>query len=695
MIIVVMLVINSVWLMAQMEPVWESKANSEIIWNKFAPSGNLICGTDNEKTVALDPVSGKVLWTKNFDYGTFDILPNTPYIYYESNRSGLLVFDPKDGKELCNSNKMGMENIEAFYPIRAGNNFLVYTQMDDQEQFWLTGLSSGNLLWKQNLDLDDDIEIAGGFISVEEDPEAKGLMCDPVGDGKGGVFVAVHDRLIHFDSKGKIAWNIEYPSMFGDQDGFFKTATVKFSKMFPDKSGKNLYVFSGGYMSCFSAADGKLSWDKAVKVTGPVKNLIFEEEGMILIPASDNNAMKKHKINLVDYKTGKTKWGEEGVEFKGGYIQSSFCSEGIVFITKSYMNESYFFNIIDPNTGQLLLKKSLKLFPGPYDFEEVNGGILVSSTHGANIFNYDTKEFVINKELKTGKEDFLLTADAGNKVYFFNSAKNTIYEFDKSSLLAKQFNKEKIKLSGGDVATGMDLFRDGMVLYSAQNLIKFDYDGNILYKKYYAAPGQGWASITGNILGATFKVIGGLAQVAIAQASVVALEAGDQAARKGMHDLDKAYEETEGVDADLLEYRREVNEYEQGMDVGKEAFNEEMSNMAAMGVLNMTSIGGNLKAISGRFKNSKATKKYVLLMTKDKEHGGTGLAVVSKLDGEIAGFIPMKFSKENPSYTVDPFTNMLFWMPSLDSGTNTFGKYNDIKSMMKNGTVISFDLNAL
>lgn len=102
-------------------------------------------------------------------------------------------------------------------------------------------------------------------------------MCDPVGDGKGGVFVAVHDRLIHIDSKGKKSWDIEYPSMFGDQDGFFKTATVKYSRMFPDATGKNLYVFSGGYMSCFSAADGKLSWDKPVKVTGPVRDLILKK----------------------------------------------------------------------------------------------------------------------------------------------------------------------------------------------------------------------------------------------------------------------------------------------------------------------------------------------------------------------------------------------------------------------------------
>ena len=695
MIVFAMLILNSAWMLAQMESQWEAEASSRINWNRFAPNGNLICGTEDNTTVAFDAESGKILWKKNFDHGAFEILPNTPYIYYSSADLGLLVFNPENGKELCNSKTLGMSDIEAFYPVRAGNNFLVYTQMNDQEQFWMIGLDSGKLLWKQDLDLDDDKEIAGGFLTIEEDPAKKGLMCDPVGDGVGGVFIAVHDRLIHIEPKGNIGWNIEYPSMFGDQEGFFKTATVKFAKMFPDKSGKNLYVFSGGYMSSFSAKDGKLSWEKPVKVTGPVENLIFEENGMILIPSSDNNAMKKHKLNLVDYNTGKTYWGEDGIEFKGGYIQSVFCSAGIIFITKSYMADTYFFNIIDQKTGVLVLDKSLKIFPGSYEFEEVNGGIIISSRHGANIYNYETKTLVVNKELKTGKDDYLLKADAGSKVYFFNSAKNTIYVFDKSNLEAKQFNTGKIKLEGGDEANGLDLFKDGMVLYSAQNLIKFDFEGNTVYEKYYPAPGQGWLNVTGNILGATFKVLGSLAQVAASYATVAAVEAGDKAARQGMHDLDKSYEEIKGVDADLIEYRKDVAEYEQGMDVAKQELNVDMQNMAAMGVLNMTSISGNIKAISKRFKNSKATKKYVLLMTKDKDKGGTGLAVVSKLDGEIAGFIRMKFSKENPCYTVDPFTNMLFWMPNLDNGKNNFGRYNDIEAMMENGKIITFDLNTL
>ena len=143
------------------------------------------------------------------------------------------------------------------------------------------------------------------------------------------------------------------------------------------------------------------------------------------------------------------------------------------------------------------------------------------------------------------------------------------------------------------------------------------------------------------------------------------------------------------------EHHKGWMDYEEGMDEVKQELNTEMQEMAAMGVMNAMDIQGNINAISKRFKNSKATKKYVLLMTNDKEKGGVGLAVVSKLDGEIKGFIPMKFSKKDPSYTVDPFTNKLFWMPSLDDGKGSFGRFKDIKSMQNSGTVLSFDLNAL
>jgi outer membrane protein assembly factor BamB len=679
---------------AQMESIWEAKSGSKIYWNEFAPCGHLIVGTKDDATIAFDQKTGEQIWKKSFNYGKFDILPNTPFIYYDTEEAGLIVIDPSDGKILCNSTSLGMEHIEAFYPVRAGNNFLVYTQMDDREQFWMISLSTGKLLWKQDLDLDKDTEIAGGFITIEEDPEAKGLMCNPVGDNKGGVFVAVHDRIIYFNKQGEINWDIEYPSMFGDQEGFFKAATVQYSNIFPDMKGENIYVFSGGYMTCHKAIDGSLSWEKPVKVTGPVKNLIFDKKGMILLPASDNNAMKKHKFNLIDYKTGEKLWGEEGTEFKGGYIQSQYCSKGIVLITKAYMNESYFFNIININDGSMLLNKSEKIFPGPYSFEEVNGGILISSAKGANIFNYDSQEFIINKELKTGGEDFLLKADKESKVYFYTSAKNTIIEFDKTSLQAKEFNKDKIKFESKDLAKGLDIFEDGIVLFSDQNLIKYDWEGNTIYQKYYKAPGQGWLNVTGNVLGATFKVLGGLAQVATSMATVAMVENMDQAAREGMHDLDKTYEEYYGVDQDLVDYRKDVAEYEQNMDQAKQQMNADMQEMAAMGVLNAMDIGDNINAIKGRFKNSKATKNYLVLMTKDKERG-TGLAIVSKIDGEIKGFIPMSFSKENPSYTIDPFTNILFWMPNLDNGTNTFGKYNNIKDLENSGAIISYDLNQL
>ncbi len=696
-IIIMLGILMPALMYSQMNEEWEAKTGARITWNEFAPDGTLIVGTEDKTTVAIDAESGKILWKKNFNYGKFKILPNTPYIYFEWSPSDveLYVMNPTTGKVLCDANDIGMENIEAFYPVRAGNNLLIYTQMNDREQFWMIGLDSGRLLWKKDMDLDKDKEIAGGMITLEEDEEKKGLMCDPIGDGKGGVFVAVHQRLMHLDKNGKVTWDIEYPSQFGDQDGFFKAVTVEHSRIFPSQDNKNLYVFSGPYMTCHSMSDGSQVWEKPAKVSGPVTNLIFEEKGIVIIPADNQNVFSPNKMNMVDYETGETFWGD-GIKFKGGFVQSAFCKEGIVFVTKAHMADKYFFNIVNPISGITELEKAEKLFPCPYQFEEVNGGLLISSKKGANIYKYDSKEFVVDKELKTGKNDRITKLNAGNKVYFYNSKKSNIYEFDKTSLTAKEFTKDKIKLKGSEEVKGMNMYKDGILLYSKQDLIKFDWDGNVLFEKTYKAPGQGWLNITGEVLGATFKALGSLATVAGAELTSDMVENADQFNRDMMHAMGDAYSQSNQMDPQKLkEYNQSVSEYEQNMDMAKAELNKEMNQMSNLGVANLSSIEGNINAISKRFSNSKATKNYLIVMTKLKKEG-VGLAVVSKIDGEVKGFIPMKFNKENPCYTVDPFTNKLFWIPSLDNTSmNILGKKRDTRALMKSGTVFCYDLNKL
>ncbi|MDZ7743871.1 MAG: hypothetical protein U5Q03_19595 [Bacteroidota bacterium] len=55
-----------------------------------------------------------------------------------------------------------------------------------------------------------------------------------------------------------------------------------------------------------------------------------------------------------------------------------------------------------------------------------------------------------------------------------------------------------------------------------------------------------------------------------------------------------------------------------------------------------------------------------------------------------------QFNRENPSYTVDPFTNQLFWMPSIDNKSmNIFGKKRDTRALMESGAILSYDLNKI
>lgn len=678
---------------AQMQEKWKAEAGSAIKWNKFSPDGSLICGTTGGKTVAMDASTGNKIWEKSFEYGAFSILPNTSYVYWENENSGIKILDPINGNIVCDSKALGVSDINSYYPVRSGNGFLLYTKMGDKEQFWMVNLNDGSLRWKREFDFAKKKSIAGISIEMAEDASKMVLHCDPIGDGKGGVFVAFHDRIMNIDKDGNTVWDIEYPSQFGDQKGFFKSSGVDFHNIIPDQTGKFLYVFSGAYMSCHRRTDGGLAWTKPVKVFAPVENIIFEKEGMTLIP-KPKTAMQKAYINSIDYATGTPKFGEKSLRVKGGFVQSSFCSKGMVFITKSFMNNSYFFNIIDTKSGKFELEKPLKIFEGPYKISEVKGGILITSEHGANLYNYQTKKMSIDNQLKVGKGAKLCRFDRKGLSYLYSSTKGNVFTLNHFNLKVKQLNKEKIELKGGDSADGITEFEDGFVIYSAQNIVKLDWDGNIKFQKYYKAPGAG----TKAILKASFSMLGGLAQMAASAAVATSYDAAATSAQNGMKAMDQQADEMvasgEMTAADYATWKRDSKEMNQLLDESKDEVNKEMANVAAMGFVNSLEAGVEIGRVSKRFKNSKATKKYVVLMTNNKEQGGVGLAIVSKIDGEIKGFIPMKQSRTGTSYNIDPATNYLYWMPTMDSNVKS-KRYPNIDIMQKSGTVLSYDLNAL
>lgn len=693
-----MLLLCTFQLSAQLQASWEGKAGSAIQWNAFSPDGNLICGTEGGKTVALQPQTGEIIWEKSYEKGVFSVLPNTSYIYWQNSDNDLFVVDPVNGKSVCDSKKLGVSDLESFYPVREGNGLVLYTRMNDLEQVWMVNLADGALRWKREFDFSKKLKTPkiGGLsldVKMAEDTTKMQLHCAPIGDGSGGVFISFHQRIMNLSSSGETNWDIEFPSQFGNQKGFFKASGVDFHNIIPDQSGEFLYVFSGAYMSCHRRSNGEMAWENPVKVYAPVKNIIYEKEQMTLVPAP-KTATQKAYINCVDYETGATKFGDKELQVKGGFVQSAFCSKGIVFITKALVNDTHFFNIINQETGEFELDKPLKIFEGPYQIAEVNGGILFSSEHGVNLYDFKTREMVIDKQLKVSGDDKLCRLDVEGKSYLYSSSKNNIFILDHSDLSVSKFNKEELALKGGDKAEGFTRFQDGLVLHSAQNIIKFDWNGNLMFHKYYKAPGAGGWQIVKASLGA----IGGLAQMAAAAATSVAVTELDNQMDQGLAAMNEeaATQLTEGemTAEEYAQYTSDSKELSESMDALREETNEQMAECAAMGFTNTLAASVEIARVAGRFKNSKATKNYVVLMTDDKEQGGIGLAVVSKIDGEIKLFIPMKQSRTGTSYSIDPATNYLYWIPTIDSNVKS-KKYPNIDAMQQAGTVIAYNMNKL
>ena len=136
---------------------------------------------------------------------------------------------------VCDSKKLGAEAIESFYPVREGNGLILYTKLSDLEQVWMVNLKDGSLRWKREFDFSKKINtpsIAGFSLDVKmaEDTTKMQLHCAPIGDGNGGVFISFHDRIMNLSSAGDTNWDIEFPSQFGDQKGFFKYIQISTTK---------------------------------------------------------------------------------------------------------------------------------------------------------------------------------------------------------------------------------------------------------------------------------------------------------------------------------------------------------------------------------------------------------------------------------------------------------------------------------
>ncbi|NJM26844.1 MAG: hypothetical protein HC859_16620 [Bacteroidia bacterium] len=364
-----------------------------------------------------------------------------------------------------------------------------------------------------------------------------------------------------------------------------------------------------------------------------LNQVIMHEKGIIVCPLSS----QKPTINLIDYATGETLWGNKGRGVKAqGSVVSYITTEKGILITTGFDNafnnkgEEYYLNILDPATGTLKYAKSVKLKGDLVQSELVPNGLLFATTREVNILDLTTGTLLWPKSLEAGgpatgdRARPFPIGDGGDKMYVYSPMESGIFEVDKQAGTFTKITGSKVEFQGKELPRVIDVVSDGLVLASEQNLMKFGFNGSPVFSKYYPAPRQP-------------ALMRALLMAQAVRAAYIGAAASTYSA---------AFAQASAQTAD---------------PVGKAIGNELSNAYGELGAAGFAYTGRALKEFNARFKASQNTPMFVMMMT-TQEKKGYQLIQISKANGEVQNTIDIKSDKE-PEYEVDQIFNYVYYRP--------------------------------
>ena len=131
------------------------------------------------------------------------------------------------------------------------------------------------------------------------------------------------------------------------------------------------------------------------------------------------------------------------------------------------------------------------------DMYVTDDGVLILTEKGLQLIDKSSGAEKWDKPIKIkGAADGLMVNDNGT---FFIVSKSSIVKVDIEKKSSKALT-EKIKFSGGESFSSLEIFDDVIVLSSDQNVVGVDKKtGDILHTVFYKKPGQGLAVIAANV----------------------------------------------------------------------------------------------------------------------------------------------------------------------------------------------------
>lgn len=614
---------------AQVNEIWQKDLSGNLIWQQVTTFGNYFVCTDSE-LAAYDPLSGNKIWGLNQFAGISNDqlteLSGSPLVSINKGNEVSLI-DPYSGNIKFSSSSAGileLQNQKVLY--KANGIFVAGKNLENKPTILMVDMSTGNTVWKIE-------EKFGRIVTINELSEKELLVVTLFKNYK---INSSTGKIIWKNSTSKEAEQLENMGAFGsllqgvaeqavanedfvisfyqhpDKDIFIVAAENK--KESQSSSGQTSISYSNNY-TAFNISDGSRLWNSPIEMNGQLGDVAFYKDGIIILPNNGNRT----KINFFDLETATGKWGKKGrgITIKGGIYNHLKTKQGILLVSVS--GDKNYLNFLDPNQGIITFEKPVRIKGEVTSTIQSSKGILYITTEEINMLNPNTGELVFNKSVITNPS---LIEQKENTLYAFDTKENIIKLIDINDATIENLGATILNFDGKESPNKIELREKGIFISSEQNVAMFDYNGSLLFQKYYEAPREP-----------------GLKRALLyAQAARAAyIGANSYYAAGVLQSATSEVKEEDAVSGAIVE----------GFGMVYEELGDAASDFAKQ----------SFKQANARFKATAEGRDFIIILGKIEKDNA--LLKINKDTGEMDGNINLGKEKD-PKYAVDDITGQIF-----------------------------------
>ncbi len=654
------LLLCSTSLCVAQEVLWTTKVAHD--WHRITSLGYVIVGSPG-RLYGIDPQTGNRLWEKK-ELGTVQEIQieeiwGTSLIKVAYNieegedaQPMIAVVDVVTGKIVFDSNAERLGVLGTYVLDRSGKFLVVGVKPGEfSARLLMYDLNTGNMLWKNEDIFKASAGGKGGMLgkmaaAVKTVINMQALIAPPIELDNESLAIVHPGYIIRLKSAdGQVVWKTAIDESVTatvtqtpyQPDNLFVGAQAEMvSSMVTGTDGKEEKRYSTTYYA-IDVNSGRQVW-KTKPISESLNITLPMEQGLAVFYKTNPKAT----ANLLDYKTGAGLWGNKGKGLKtqGSVTEYIATANGIVLSSAGEggmvnRGEEYFLNVLDEKSGTFRFEKSVKVKGALRQTEIIPKGILYITTHEVNILDPASGALVLSSSIESEapKRNTLKpfpTANTDSHLYVFATKSGNLMELEKKTGTVRKVNAAPITFGGKELPKAIDVFDDGVVLSSDQNIMMFGFDGTLKHTKYYLPPNQsGW-------------------QRAMALAEAV----------KGVY-----------AGAMIITASVMLN------DAASSVQNPELKNQAKGAAIGLGSVsvyafayaGLALKEFNRRVKATTATDEYILLLTEPVKKD-IKLIQVDKRTGQVLTTLDIGKDRE-PQYSVDFIDRKVYYLSAANEIT--------------------------